>query len=156
VEKGFERQDNDIGFPNESKGDAKIGQAKGNIGQNSVAGVWSYQGSRPVVTADRIYTAMGDTVKCVDARSERLLWRQELPHAPKDKGELLDAALTPPAVVNGKVFLGTARGDVLCLSARTGNVLWSAGVGEPITFQPAVARGRVYVATSKGSLICLE
>jgi outer membrane protein assembly factor BamB len=64
--------------------------------------------------------------------------------------------LTPPAAVNGKLFVGTAAGEVLCLSADKGERLWSANVGEPVVFQPAVARGRVYVATSAGSLICLE
>ena len=155
VENRYQTQDKDVGFPGANKGDAKIGQAKDNLGQNSVAGVWSYQGSRPAVAAGRVFTAMGDTVKCVDAASERVLWRRPV-QAPRDKGELLDAALTPPAVVNGKVFLGTARGELLCLSARTGDRLWSAQLGEPIAFQPAVAAGRAYVVTTKGSLICME
>jgi Ca-activated chloride channel family protein len=146
--------DANVGFIGASRGDSKIGQAM-NLGQKSVAGVWSYQGSRPQVAGERLYSAMGDTLKCVDLKSEKVLWKID-PREMKDKGELLDAVLTPPALVNGKLFLGTASGEVLCLSADTGKKLWSANVGEPIVFQPAVAKGRVYVATSAGSLICLE
>jgi len=155
VENNYQALDANVGFPGATKGDSKIGQAGLNLGQNSVVGVWSYQGSRPFVTGGRIYSAMGDTLKCVDLKSEKVLWKIDL-REKKDKGELLDAVLTPPALVNGKIFLGTAAGDVLCLSADTGKRLWSVNVGEPIAFQPAVARGRVYVATSAGSLICLE
>ncbi len=43
-----------------------------------------------------------------------------------------------------------------CLSATTGEELWSVPIGEPIVFQPAVARGRLYVGTDSGSLFCLE
>ena len=99
---------------------------------------------------------MGDTLKCVDLQERRRSCGRSTSREKKDKGELLDAVLTPPALVNGKIFLGTAAGEVLCLSADTGKTLWSVNVGEPIAFQPAVARGRVYVATSAGSLICLE
>jgi outer membrane protein assembly factor BamB len=45
---------------------------------------------------------------------------------------------------------------VCCLSAGTGDLLWSVRVGEPVLFQPAVARGRVYATTRAGSLFCLE
>jgi len=98
---------------------------------------------------------MGDTLKCIDLKTEKVLWKLDA-REKKDKGELLDAVLTPPAAVNGKIFVGTAAGEVLCLSADKGQKLWSANVGEPIVFQPAVAKGRVYVATRAGSLICLE
>jgi outer membrane protein assembly factor BamB len=54
------------------------------------------------------------------------------------------------------VFVGTSFGEVQCRSAKTGELLWSADVGEPIAFQPAVAGGRVYVSTSTGRLYCLE
>ena len=39
---------------------------------------------------------------------------------------------------------------------KSGELLWSAGVGEPVVFQPAVAGGKVYVSTSSGSLYCLD
>ncbi len=155
VEQNYQALDANVGFAGPLKGDANIKQAMLNLGQSSVCGVWSFQGSRPSVAADRLYTAMGDTLKCVDLKSEKVLWKLD-PRETKGKGELLDAVLTPPAVVNGRIFLGTASGEVLCLSADTGKRVWSANVGEPIVFQPAVAKGRVYVATSAGSLICLE
>jgi Ca-activated chloride channel family protein len=155
VENSYQMLDKDVGVSGATRGDAKIVQALGNLGQSSVCGVWSYQGSRPSVVGGRIYSAMGDTLKCVDLKTEKVLW-QVGAREKADKGELLDALLTPPAPVNGKVFVGTAAGDVLCLSADKGQKLWGANVGEPIVFQPAVAKGRVYIATSAGSLICLE
>ena len=60
------------------------------------------------------------------------------------------------ATVNGKLFMGTTDGRVLCLSAATGEKLWSVEVGEPVLFQPVVAAGRVYAVTHYGSLFCLE
>ncbi len=156
VESSNQALDANVGFAGPAKGDAKIMQALSNLGQNSVVGCWSYQGSRPFVLGDRIYSAMGDTLKCVDLKTEKVLWQHDAHEKKKDKGELLDAVLTPPAAVNGKLFVGTASGEVLCLSAERGERLWSANIGDPIVFQPAVAKGRVYVATSAGSLICLE
>ena len=148
--------DASVGFAG-GKGEAKIAQAEANLGQASVAGVWAYQGSRPLLTGGLLYAAMGDTVQCLDPKTDRVLWKQTVHETNKDaKKELLDRALTPPAVVNDKLFLGTLRGEVICLTAATGAESWRATVGEPITFQPAVAGGRVYVSTDKGSLYCLE
>jgi Ca-activated chloride channel family protein len=157
VETQNQNNDAGVGFAG-AKGDAKIEQAIMNLGQASVNGVWAYQGSKPFVCNDRLYSAMGDTLKCVDPKTEKLLWKKVIEHKKDEAGkkELLDSVLTPPALVNGKVFLGTTYGDVVCLSAETGAVLWTATIGEPIVFQPAVACGRVYVSTNTGHLYCLE
>jgi hypothetical protein len=69
---------------------------------------------------------------------------------------VLDSVLTPPAIVNDKMFVGTVQGDLLCVSAESGEELWREKIGEPIVFQPAVVEGRVYVPTSAGSLYTLE
>jgi Ca-activated chloride channel family protein len=138
-----------------SKGDAKMDQAMRNTGRGTVHGCWAYQGSKPFIFKDRLYSAMGDTLKCVDPRTQAVLWKKAL-HQRPEQAEVLDSVLTPPALVNDKVFVGSILGDVHCLSAEDGEVLWSARIGEPIVFQPAVARGRVYAATYQGSLVCLE
>ena len=72
------------------------------------------------------------------------------------KGPLVDAALTPPATVNRKLFIGTSAGQIICLSTETGKELWRATVGDPIIFQPAVAQGRVFVGTANGRVYAIE
>ena len=152
------------------KGDAKIDQAAKNLGQGTVHGVWSYQGSKPFFYQGRLYAAMGDTLVCVDPKTEKVLWKKALRPPQEEKKEekkekkaaegeeLLDATISPPALANGKVFVGTSYGDVVCLSADQGELLWKASLGqsESIGFQPTVAGGRVYVSTESGSLYSLE
>jgi outer membrane protein assembly factor BamB len=127
----------------------------GHLGTAHVFGVWAYQGSKPFVDGGRIYSGQGDTVHCADPASQEVNWRRKLREG-DDKEELLDSLLTPPAVANGKLFLGTTDGRVLCLSAATGETVWEVPVGEPVLFQPAVAGGRVYAPTGAGSLFGLE
>jgi outer membrane protein assembly factor BamB len=159
------------------KGDAKILQAQMNLGQATVHGVWSYQGSKPFFYRGWLYAAMGDTLVCVDPKTEQVLWKTALrppkvenkekpafkqkqePDELLDEPEvLLDATISPPALANGKVFVGTSYGEVVCLSANQGAVLWKASLGpaESICFQPAVADGHVFVSTESGSLFGLE
>jgi outer membrane protein assembly factor BamB len=137
------------------KGHAKMAQAVHNLGKGHVSAVWAHQGSRPALWRGRLYSALGDALHCVDPETRAPYWKKTL-HERPDQAELLDGLLTPPVLVNGKVFLGTLDGEVCCLSAGTGDLLWSVRVGEAILFQPAVARGRVYATTRAGSLFCLE
>lgn len=146
--------DSAVGFGGH-KGDAKIEQAMRNLGHGHVSAVWAYQGSKPFVAGGRLYSGMGDTLHCADPDSRDVYWTRKLGARP-DGQELLDSTLTPPATLNGKLFLGTIDGEVLCLSAANGETLWSVSVGEPVLFQPTVVAGRVYVTTGAGSLICLE
>jgi outer membrane protein assembly factor BamB len=148
------RRDAAVGF-GAHKGHAKMAQAVHNLGKGHVSAVWAHQGPRPVLWRGRLYGALGDALHCVDPETRAPYWKKTL-HERPGQAELLDSLLTPPVVVNGKVFLGTLDGEVCCLSAGAGDLLWSVRVGEPVLFQPAVARGRVYATTQAGSLFCLE
>jgi outer membrane protein assembly factor BamB len=100
---------------------------------------------------------MGDTITCVDPRTEKVVWKKQFAPRKGEAGKVLtDAHLTPPATVNGRVFLGSGDGQVACLSAENGEVQWTAEIGEPVAFQPAIAKGRIYVSAGTGSLYCLE
>jgi outer membrane protein assembly factor BamB len=153
-ERQSQSYDAGVGFAGANKGSASMAKARANLGQASVHGIWSYQGSKPFVIDGRMYSSMGDTTQCVDVRTSRVIWSRNLRDArrPGDPDDIL----TPPSVVNGKVFVGTRWGFVYALSAETGEVIWKVDIGEPITFQPAVATGRVYVGTDRGSVFCLE
>lgn len=137
------------------KGDAKIHMAMKHLGQGHVFGVWAYQGSKPFIDRGRLYSCLGDTAHCVDPLTQHVFWKKRL-RPEQDRDEMLDSVLTPPAIVNGKLFVGSLLGDLYCLAADSGEVLWSVSLGEAIVFQPAVARGRVYTSTERGSLYCLE
>ena len=141
-----------VGFAGPAKGSADMLVSRANLGQASVHGIWAYQGSKPFVSKGRLYSSMGDTVLSVDPKTEKIIWRRSI----YDNAPALDAALSPPAIVNGKLFVGTRRGDIVALSQRTGDVLWKVNVGEPVVFQPAVAAGRLYVSTESGSIVCLS
>ena len=138
------------------KGGAEISQAIHNLGHAHVHAIWAYQGSKPFINRARLYAAQGDTVSAADPRSDGVYWKKSITPRGEEGGDLLDSPLTPPAIANGKLFFGTTHGDLLCVSADTGDLLWGVPCGEPIVFQPAVSRGRVYVGTDAGSLICLE
>jgi outer membrane protein assembly factor BamB len=137
------------------KGDAKMGQAEKHLGHGHVSGLWAYQGSKPFVWRGRVYSAVGDTLHCADPRTQEVFWKKRLYDRP-DEAEVLDNLLTPPVVVNGKIFVGAILGEICCLSAETGEVLWRDALEEPVIFQPAVVGGRVHVATGAGSLFAIE
>jgi Ca-activated chloride channel family protein len=156
LEKTNQKYDGTVGFGGAGPATAKLWQASGNLGQGTVCGVWAYQGSRPFIYKDRCVSSMGDVVKCVDPKTEKVLWRHSVRDEKKDKGPLVDAALTPPAIVNRKLFVGTSDGRILCLSAEDGKELWRVTVGDPILFQPAIAYGHVFVGTANGRIYCIE
>jgi len=132
---------------------AKMEQAAGNLGVSSVSGVWSYQGSRPVIKDGISYNAQGDRARAVDVGSGRVLWEKEYKGANEGGGA---RAMTPPALVNGKMIFGTSDGKIICLSAKDGKELWSVDVGSPVRFTPSVMYGRVYAGTETGYVVCLE
>jgi Ca-activated chloride channel homolog len=148
----FMNQDTIVGFAS-FKGDSKMHQAQENLGQGTVSGIWSFQGSRPVIYRERLYGCMGEYVQCLDPLTGQAKWKTKVVQG---SSQMLDHALAPPALVNGKVFIGTKSGDLACLSAESGQLLWNVGLGEPVVFQPSIANGRVFVPTSNGSLFCVE
>jgi len=80
---------------------------------------------------------------------------------PLDNGTLwvtgTDAPMqSSPVVSDGRVYVGTMGGSVLCLSATSGSVLWTYETGRPIESTPAVDGERVYVGCDDGLLHCLD
>jgi outer membrane protein assembly factor BamB len=149
-----EMADAGVGFAF-SKGDAKMEQAQKHLGHGQVSGLWAYQGSKPFVWQGRVYSAVGDTLHCADPRTQEVFWKKRLYDRPEE-AEVLDNLLTPPAVVNGKLFVGTMLGEICCLSAEAGEEPWRDALDEPVIFQPSVVGGRVYAATGAGSLFGIE
>jgi outer membrane protein assembly factor BamB len=65
-------------------------------------------------------------------------------------------AQSSPAVVDGKVFIGSHDYKVYCLDAKTGSELWEFPTGYFISSSPAVVGDRVYIGSFDGNLYCLN
>ncbi len=61
-----------------------------------------------------------------------------------------------PAVAEETVYVGTARGEVYALQAKTGKKLWNTKLSSTIYSEPVVDGASVYVADRKGTLYSLE
>jgi outer membrane protein assembly factor BamB len=106
--------------------------------------VWSYPlrnhtCSTPAVRDGLAFIAdCGKTLHCVDAATGRAYWTHET------KGDIWAS----PLVADGKVFIGTRRGEFLILSAtREKKLLATIDMGAPISSSPIAANGVLYVAT---------
>lgn len=153
AEKTSQLLDGTVGFAG-NKGSALMSMARANIGQASVHGIWAYQGSKNFIDHGKLYSSMGDRTQSVDPASGKVIWSRLLNDS--NKAATTDGVLTPPTIVNGKVFVGNNSGYLYSLSAKDGEVLWRVYLGEAISFQPAVSHGRVYVATNQGTIYCLN
>jgi len=110
----------------------------------SAAPVWRYPLEKhtmttPAVTDDLVFAS--DTARllhCVDRRTGQPLWTHEL------GGEMWAS----PFVADGKVYLGTRRGDFTIFAAsREKKILATVDCGAPISACAVAANGVLYVAT---------
>jgi len=94
---------------------------------------WGF--SSPVVAQSRVYLADSEVVKpkakervhCFDETTGKVLWTHVYDVAYEDwafdpKQEV--GPVATPAVQNGKVYTVGRRGDLFCLDAKKGDVLW--------------------------------
>ena len=61
-----------------------------------------------------------------------------------------------PAVVDGRVYLGTGDRRVVALDAGSGELLWERGVSGPVDSSPAMAGGLVFVGLRDGRVLALN
>ncbi|MCX7007187.1 MAG: PQQ-binding-like beta-propeller repeat protein, partial [Kiritimatiellaeota bacterium] len=107
---------------------------------------WTYPLERhtcatPAIADGLIYvTAVGHFVHCVDAETGKLIWKHDT------EGEVWASAL----VADGKVYVGTRKGELLIFAAgREKKLLCSAKLDGAINGTPTAANGAVFVATMK-------
>jgi outer membrane protein assembly factor BamB len=61
-----------------------------------------------------------------------------------------------PAVVDGKVYIGSHDQNWYCLDAYTGAEIWSFATGFRVMSSAAVVGGRVYTGSDDGKFYCLD
>lgn len=66
------------------------------------------------------------------------------------------AVLAGPVLADGKLLIGSAKGDLLALSPETGQVVWQTQLNSEVVSTPVVATGRIFVRTNDGRVIALN
>jgi outer membrane protein assembly factor BamB len=106
--------------------------------------VWTYPLERhtmstAAVTPDLVFVSdCGKLLHCIDRKSGQRLWTHEL------RAEIWAS----PLVADGKVYLGSRRGDFHVLAAtREKRLLQSAEFGAPISATVTAANGRIYISS---------
>ena len=79
-------------------------------------------------------------------RSERVVWEF-------DTARDVDAS---PAVVDGRVYIGSDSKKLYCLDAQTGDSIWEFKAGGVMRSSPAVAGGYVYAGSHDHKIYCLN
>ncbi len=144
--------DASVGFGGGAPGAASMGQAYKNVGVNTVAQAWAYQGARPAANKAGFVQAQGMNIKSLD-RARQSKWSA---NATSRKLDAQSQAFAPPALGKRNMFLCSAAGHLVSMQQDDGKVNFMYDVQNPITFQPALANGKMYVGTANGKVMCLE
>ena len=60
-----------------------------------------------------------------------------------------------PAIVGGRVYIGSSDGRLYVLDAQSGKKLWEFDAGSALTASPAVAAGRLVIGSQDGRIYVL-
>jgi outer membrane protein assembly factor BamB len=78
--------------------------------------------------------------------TNNVLWEYEI-------GEIVHSS---PAVVDGRVYIGSWGDKVYCLDAVTGDYIWSYKTADDVDSSPAVVEGKVYIGCDDENVYCLD
>jgi eukaryotic-like serine/threonine-protein kinase len=67
-----------------------------------------------------------------------------------------DEVKSSAAIVDGRVFVGSADTNVYALELNTGRMIWAAKTGGAVESSPLVRQGKVFVGSSDGFLYALD
>jgi outer membrane protein assembly factor BamB len=132
---------------------AALFKAEANVNVSTVAGAWSYQGSRAAFANGQILNAQANRLNCIRSKDGQIAWQAEA----TGKGVSQEVqSFSPPAVAGGELYVCSAQGHLIALDQKDGKVKFMYATQQPMAFQPALAKGNIYAGTANGMLICLK
>lgn len=129
---------------------------------------WSFAAAGPVRTRPTVadgrvlFQADDGVLYALDSASGAPLWQlrvvprpiERLPFDdPKSRYDRFGSDVT---AVEGRLYLGTHDGRLVCVDAASGREIWSEKAGEAILAAPAVSGGQVFFGTFDGKVIALD
>jgi outer membrane protein assembly factor BamB len=150
--RAYNKLDSAVGFASAPQA-ASLGASVGNIGINSVAGAWGYQGARATVHNGTVHNTQLTYVNSVDADTGKVRWTAEA------KGAFITGqtqVFSPPSIGKQNMYLVSGDGHLVCMDEKTGDVRFMYNTKQPISFQPALAHGRVFIGTANGMVMSIQ
>ncbi len=137
-------------------GTAYVGSTNGNIyalDANTGTEIWNFTTgyqvrSEVAVVNGKLYTGADDgNIYCLNAETGQKVWETSAGGETISNvgGGIFPPARSSPIVVNGKVYVGSLDGNLYCLNAKSGTVLWKFQTGGPIEATPALDSTGVYI-----------
>jgi outer membrane protein assembly factor BamB len=102
-------------------------------------------GSSPAYEDGIVYFSSNYEVHAVNTSNGHELWRT-----------FTASGDNTPALYNGRLYIGSGDGDILCLNAYTGAVIWKYTTSNTVISSPAVAYGCIYIGSEDNSLYCFN
>jgi outer membrane protein assembly factor BamB/prenyltransferase beta subunit len=103
--------------------------------------IWSVQigevKSSPVIHDNLVFLAASNMFYAIDLSDGGIVWSKKL-----------EGAMSTPAVAFDRVYVGTADGEIVCMNASTGDVIWVYRSNGKIDSSPAYSDNVVYFATN--------
>jgi outer membrane protein assembly factor BamB len=110
--------------------------------------------SGPIVVGGRIYVLDSEAnVRAFNAANGARIWGRPLAPKGKDPEGAFGGGL---ASDGNNIYAATAFGEVVALSAATGNEVWRQKLGSPVRAAPTVADGKVFVVTVANEVAALN
>jgi len=119
-------------------------------GDGNPAGLWSFEGSRPVIAGGVRYVARGGAIEADDPKTGAAYWMRT---DAKARGR---RSVGSVAIAGSQLVVSTRRGQLYGLDVDTGYTLWAYDLGHRVIAEPIVARGWIYVATVDGLVVALQ
>ena len=88
----------------------------------------------PVADAERLYLTYRDSIAAYDLGDGSEVWEIARP-----------GLLSAPSIAGGRLYLALRTGDVVAVEAATGEIAWSAQLGQELFATPIPYRGAIHV-----------
>lgn len=119
--------------------------------------------TRPAVLADELYLQADDGyLYALQASTGALRWRVRIGERPivrlpfDDPKSRYDRFGSDVTLAEGRLFVGTHDGKVLCVDAEDGRIVWEFQAGDAVLAAPAVRDGRIVFGSYDRHVYALE
>ena len=89
----------------------------------------------------------------LNLHSGKKIWEKKIIPEEESINSNIDGGL---AIFNGFLIVSTSYGEIICLDARDGKILWKRKIGKPSQGSPTISENKIFQMTVNNDLIVLD